>query len=146
MYLRACSRDVHAAAIYGAETLAVSPLYGGSNTLATIFISVTATLWKWEPAEWEPSSPRLAVPREYYLHIRIIRAILRLRDTRSLSFSLVCSFIYLLLCLFLFVVFLVLSTYLCRLPYWKNVYIHKSAYLCTLYRSDDRYWYTDIKK
>jgi len=31
MYLRACSRDVHAAAIYGAETLAVSPPYGGSN-------------------------------------------------------------------------------------------------------------------
>lgn len=36
-------RGAHAAAIYGAETLAVSPPYGGSNAAATIFISVTAT-------------------------------------------------------------------------------------------------------
>jgi len=57
------SWSVHAAAIYGAETLAVSPPYGGSNAPATIFISVTATPWKWEPAEWEPPSPRLVMPR-----------------------------------------------------------------------------------
>jgi len=85
------------------------------------------------------------------LHIRIIRAILRLRDTLSLSLSLlfVRSFVYLFVAssFSMFVVFLVLFTYLCRLPYWRNVlYIHKSAYLCTLCRSSDRYWYIDIKK
>lgn len=43
MYVRVRSCGAHAAAIYGAETLAVSSPYGGSNAPATIFISVTAT-------------------------------------------------------------------------------------------------------
>lgn len=70
--VRTYSYGAHAAAIYGAETLAVSPPYGGSNAPATIFISVTATPWKWELAEWEPSlSPsrdasRVALARMYY--------------------------------------------------------------------------------
>lgn len=75
------SHRAHATAIYGAETLVVSPPYV-VDVPATIFISVTVTLWKWEPFEEYLSlslslflSVALAMPREYisiYLHVHII--------------------------------------------------------------------------
>lgn len=145
MYVRACSRGVHAAAIYGAETLAVSPPYGGSNAPATIFISVTATPWKWEPAEWEPPSPRLVMPRAsstrtYVLseQFSFVAWLRRFSLSLSLYVPFIHSFVASFFLLDIFPVLSASSTYF-RHSLKECTHSRECAFMC-ICRSDDRHW------